>query len=477
MSTLSSIPFLRILEIVILSYFLLLNITYLITSIFSFRLLKQYAARLRSVNVEEILTSADAPPVTLLVPAYNEEKNVVDSVRAFLNLSYPEYEIFVINDGSTDETLALLKAKYNLERRHRAAPGDLPTEPVVATYQSKDYDRLWVIDKSNGGKSDALNAGLNFCRTPLYCGMDADTILEKDALIRIVRVFLEDVNTIAVGGILRVANGCDIRHGQINRVGMAKSALAKFQVIEYLRAFLTGRVVWAAFKGMLLISGAFGVFRRESVMEAGGYASHLNMLPTVGEDMELVVRLHRKCYEENRECQVKFIPDPVAWTEVPENIKGLAAQRDRWHRGMFESLFRHRKMLLNKKYGRVGMLAFPYYFIFELMGPLVELAPGFAEAVAPGGSVPPRLGQRLGIPQEASGYVGRGVGSHHRRECRRYRGTSVYGRISGGHRRRHVCESVSRTGGSVGGERRPLLLQTRHSLRGPLRHRRFTRWW
>ncbi|MBD3275334.1 MAG: glycosyltransferase, partial [Candidatus Marinimicrobia bacterium] len=260
------------------------------------------------------------------------------------------------------------------EKHPRAAPGNLPTEEIRATYQSRQYPRLWVIDKENGGKSDALNAGLNYCRTPLYCGMDADTILERDALIRIVRVFLEDVNTIAVGGILRVANGCHMENGRIQEVGLAKSSLARFQVIEYLRAFLTGRMVWAAFRGMLLISGAFGVFRRESVMAAGGYSSRKNLIPTVGEDMELVVRLHRLCYENNRPCQVKFIPDPVAWTEVPENIRGLAAQRDRWHRGMFESLSIHRKMFLNKKYGRIGLLAFPYYFIFELLGPLIELA-------------------------------------------------------------------------------------------------------
>jgi cellulose synthase/poly-beta-1,6-N-acetylglucosamine synthase-like glycosyltransferase len=225
-----------------------------------------------------------------------------------------------------------------------------------------------VIDKENGGKADALNAGLNYCYTPTFCAMDADSLLEPEALIRIVRPFLEDATTIAVGGILRIANGCRIENGRVVEVRLPKNLLARFQVLEYLRVFLAGRMGWASLDASLIISGAFGIFSREAVVSAGGYATD-----TVGEDMELVVRLHRYHREKGIPYKIHFVPDPVAWTECPESISVLARQRDRWQRGLYQTLTRHFRLLLNPRYGKAGLLAFPYFFFLEMLGPVIEL--------------------------------------------------------------------------------------------------------
>ena len=244
----------------------------------------------------------------------------------------------------------------------------MPTAQVRAIYRSRRFPNLKVIEKENGGKADALNAGLNYCQTPLFCAMDADSLLEPEALIRIVRPFLEDADTIAAGGVLRIANGCVVKQGRVIDVRLPKNFLAQLQVLEYLRAFLSGRMGWDALDATLVISGAFGIFKRSVVVDAGGYATD-----TVGEDMELVVRLHRYCRENDIPYRIHFVPDPVAWTECPESIAVLSRQRDRWQRGLFQSLIRHRTMLFNPKYGRAGMVAFPYFFFLEMWGPVIEL--------------------------------------------------------------------------------------------------------
>jgi cellulose synthase/poly-beta-1,6-N-acetylglucosamine synthase-like glycosyltransferase len=239
---------------------------------------------------------------------------------------------------------------------------------VRQTYRSRRYPHLWVIDKENGGKADALNAGLNHARTPLFCAIDADSILEREALARVVRPFLEDATTVAVGGTIRIANGCVVESGLVSRVGLPRNLLAKLQVMEYLRAFLGGRVGWDAIDATLIISGAFGLFRRSVVVAAGGFDP-----ATVGEDMELVVRLHRHCLDHRIPYRIRFVADPVAWTECPESLRVLGRQRERWQRGLTETLLRHRAMLLRPRYGRIGMVAMPYYFFLEMLGPLIEL--------------------------------------------------------------------------------------------------------
>lgn len=351
----------------VILYFLLLNGVYLAMSLFAYGALRRYALRLKTLDLERFLRTGGAPPITLLSPAYNEEATCEESVRSLLALSYPDYEILVCNDGSRDRTLEVLKEAFNLESVERVPVSDLPTAAVRAVYRSRRYPNLWVLDKRNGGKADALNAGINYCRSGLFGSLDADTLLEREALLRIVRPFLEDSTTVAAGGIVRIANGCTIRNGQVERVGLPRKLLPRFQVLEYLRAFLSGRMGWDALDATLVVSGAFGLFDRSTVVAAGGYATD-----TVGEDMELVVRLHRHCREEGTPYKIGFVPDPVAWTECPETVRGLGRQRDRWQRGLLQSLLRHRVMLLNPRYGRVGLLAFPYFFFLEMIGPLVE---------------------------------------------------------------------------------------------------------
>jgi cellulose synthase/poly-beta-1,6-N-acetylglucosamine synthase-like glycosyltransferase len=353
-------------NLLVIVYFVALNAVYLVTGLYAFRALRRHVMRLKSVDFEHLL-GAGGPPITLIAPAYNEEATCVESARSLLTLRHPDYEIIVVNDGSTDGTLARMTAEFDLEPSTRVPPAHIPTAPIRQVYRSRRHPNLWVVDKENGGKADALNAGLDYCRTPLFCAMDADSLLEPDALTRISRAFLEDASTVAAGGVIRIVNGCRVEAGRVEEVRLPRSLLARFQVLEYLRAFLAGRMGWDALGATLVISGAFGMFRRDAVVAAGGYATD-----TVGEDMELVVRLHRHFRSLGRPYRVVFVPDPVAWTECPERVRVLARQRDRWQRGLVESLTRHMPMLLNPRFGRIGLLAFPYFFFLEMLGPVIE---------------------------------------------------------------------------------------------------------
>jgi cellulose synthase/poly-beta-1,6-N-acetylglucosamine synthase-like glycosyltransferase len=353
----------------VLVYFLALNTTYLVSTLAAFRTLRRYTRRLRALDLDDLLGSPGIPPITLLAPAYNEEATCVEAIRSLLMLRYADFEVIVINDGSKDRTVERLREAFDLVRANRLTSGALPTAAVQAVYQSRTYRNLWVIDKLNGGKADALNAGLNFTRTPLFCAIDADSVLEYDALSRIVRPFLEDKTTVAAGGIIRIANGCTVQDGNVVAIHLPDKLLARLQVLEYLRAFLAGRMGWQAANATMIISGAFGAFRRDVVLAAGGYATD-----TVGEDMELIVRLHRHCRERKLEYQIGFVPDPVAWTECPVRLSVLRRQRDRWQRGLIETLVRHKAMLFNPRYGRIGMVAYPFFFFLEMLGPPIELA-------------------------------------------------------------------------------------------------------
>lgn len=352
----------------VLAYFVVLNAAYFAMSLMAFRALRRYSARLKSVDIQDFLASAGAPPVTLIVPAYNEEETVVDVVRALLTLNYPEYEIIVVNDGSEDSTLDRLKSAFDMGRAARMQVAEFETEPVREVLRSRWHPNLWMIDKENGGKADALNSGLAYCQTPLLCVMDADTLLERDALFRIVRPFLEDQRTVAAGGVVRVVNGCVVESGQVVDVRLPKSLLARMQVLEYLRAFLAGRMGWDALNATLIISGAFGVFRRSVAVDVGGFRTDL-----VGEDVELVVRMHRHCRDLGTPYRIGFIPDPVAWTQAPETLAGLGRQRDRWQRGLSEAVTLHRGMMFDPAYGRIGMIAMPHFFFLEMWGPVIEV--------------------------------------------------------------------------------------------------------
>ncbi len=308
--------------------------------------------------------------MTIIAPAYNEEATIVESVKSLLMLQYPVFEAIVVNDGSVDKTMEILKSTFDLRKIPVQLEEKLKCKDILGVYRSPTYPNLVVVDKINGGKADALNAGVNVSRYPLICTIDADSLVEGRALLRVTQPFLEQPDTtVAMGGVVRIANGCHIEGGRLLRVRLPKNWLAIIQTVEYLRAFLFGRTGWAALRSLLIISGAFGVFKKSAVIEAGGYSHN-----TVGEDMELVVRMHHLFRRQGRKYQIHFIPDTVCWTEVPESLKVLARQRNRWQRGLMDSLLWHRRMLFNPKYGAVGMIAFPFFFFIEMLGPIVELS-------------------------------------------------------------------------------------------------------
>jgi cellulose synthase/poly-beta-1,6-N-acetylglucosamine synthase-like glycosyltransferase len=351
----------------VLAYFLAINGVYLILYLISFFEVADYVRRDEFSGFSELFVSNYALPVSVIVPAYNEEATIVSSVRSFLTLRYPMHEVVVVNDGSTDGTLDVLLDEFDLYESDQPVRLSLETSPLRCVYTSV-HERLIVVDKVNGGKSDALNVGVCAASYPLVCCMDADIILEEDALLRIARPMIESGSAAAVGGIVRVANGCEFEKGRIVEVKTPKAVLPGLQIVEYLRAFIASRTAWSKLNCLLIISGAFGMFRRRDLISAGGYASD-----TVGEDMELVTRMHRVLLENDREYRISFVPDPIAWTEVPSTLRVLGRQRDRWQRGLIDTLIRHRKMIFNPRYRAVGLIALPYFLLFELLGPVVEL--------------------------------------------------------------------------------------------------------
>ncbi len=352
-----------------ITYFILTNIASFLMLFLSFNSIVRYLKRELFGDVEEIVKSELTMPVSVLAPAHNERETIIESVNSLLKLNYPAMEVIVINDGSEDDTLKRLIREFRLRRSRRIYIEEIKAKPVHGIYVSKrpELKNLIVVDKDNGGKADALNAGVNVSQYPLICAIDADCIMEDDALLKVVKPFLEDENVVGVGGIVRIANGCEIRRGRVKTVGLSRKALPVFQAVEYLRAFLLGRIAWSAINGLLIISGAFGLFRKDAVAAAGGYKHD-----TVGEDMELVTRLHRYMYDRKLPAKIVFVPDPVCWTQVPDNVKDLGGQRNRWQRGLMETMFIHRSMIFNSRYGKIGIFSMPYYLLFELVGPLVE---------------------------------------------------------------------------------------------------------
>ncbi len=353
----------------ILVYFLLINSFYFLFVVLSLVGIFRYQRMTSYVRMKEIFSLPLAKPISIIAPAYNEGAGILESVHSLLSLEYPLYEVIVVNDGSTDATLAKLIEEFDLRRTNRVFRKSIDTAPVRGIYISPKEPRLVVVDKVNGKKADAMNAGLNIARYPLFCAIDADSILDRDALLKVVRPFHEDPErTVGVGGVVRLSNGCVVKHGQVQRVGMPRNTLARFQILEYLRAFLGGRMGMSMLNCLLIVSGAFGVFRKDLAIQIGGYRK-----ATIGEDMDLVVRLRRHLHERKVRYRITFIPDPICWTEAPERYKDLARQRNRWHRGLVEVLTSNLKMLFNPRYGMTGMVAMPFYLFFEMLGPIIEL--------------------------------------------------------------------------------------------------------
>ncbi|MFH0989337.1 MAG: glycosyltransferase [bacterium] len=354
----------------VLLYFVFVNTVYTAFLLISIRAILYHIRHNAFSDYRKLVQSEITPPVSILAPAYNEEPTVVESVKSLLKLNYGKYEVVVINDGSKDQTLARMIREFELFRSNQFYRAQVAAKPVRGIYKSKkpEYRNLVIVDKENGGKADALNVGINVARYRYVCCIDADSLLEDDALQKVMKPFLEDESVVAVGGIVRIANGCEVVNGRIVNVGLSDKLLPIFQVVEYFRAFLSGRMSWHAYNGLLIISGAFGLFKKSVVLEVGGYRHD-----TVGEDMELVARIHRKMIEKNKPYRVVFVPDPVCWTEAPDSLKMFSRQRNRWHRGLLDTLLIHRKMLFNPKYGIIGLAAIPYFVIVELLGPVIEM--------------------------------------------------------------------------------------------------------
>ncbi|MCW5797069.1 MAG: glycosyltransferase family 2 protein [Nitrospira sp.] len=354
-------------EWLFLLYFLGLTAGYLMLDLIAIVYLRQY---LQERVLESLPTSYTGfePQISILVPAYNEAATIAGSIRSLLQLSYSEYEIVVINDGSKDATIEVLRKEFELFPFPEACHTQLPTAEIRAIYHSSLHANLRVIDKENGGKADSLNAGINLSLYPLFCCIDADSILQPDSLRRAVQPFLDDHRTVASGGTVRIANGCRVENGFLTKIGLPSNLLALFQIVEYLRAFLFGRLGWSPMNAMLIISGAFGIFRKEAVVTVGGYRSD-----TIGEDMELVVRLHRHLRLGDKSYRITFVPDSVCWTEAPEDLRTLKNQRIRWQRGLCESLINNVDLLWHPKGGTIGWLAFPFMAVFEWIGPAIEV--------------------------------------------------------------------------------------------------------
>ena len=361
------IPLLQTLTVLLFAYMVVYVLSQIVLSWLTWHQIN-VGRRYRRAEVREFLLTGNEPPVSVIVPAYNEELTIVATVKSMLQLRYAHYEVLVVNDGSKDDTLAALMKAFDLAPFPEVVPQHLPSATVRAVYRSAQHPRVRVVDKANGGKADAINAGINASRNPLFCCVDADSILERDALLRVVQPFIEDGRTVACGGTIRLVNGCTVDAGHIVRTGLPRNLLALFQTVEYVRAFLFGRMGWSSINALLIISGAFGLLHKATVVGAGGYRHQ-----TIGEDMELIVRMHRYLSARRIPYRIAYVPDPVCWTEAPEDIGTLRNQRIRWQRGLCESLWLNRGLLFHPRGGRAGWLAFPYFVLFEWAAPVVEL--------------------------------------------------------------------------------------------------------
>jgi len=357
-------------------YFLLINSLYTLFIFISFREVRKHVTTFTSHSVKTIITGVNYRPLSIILPAYNEEKVIIDSVKALMSLRYPEFEVIVVNDGSVDGTLEALKNEFRLIETNMPVRLSVGHKPVRGVYISYDYQNLIVVDKENGGgKFDANNAGVNVARYPLFCVMDADSLLDSEALIRATRLFVDDRSVVASGGIVRLLNGAVVKDGKVAELHAPKKFIERFQAIEYTRGFLSGRTAWNYFNSLMIISGAFGIFRKDMVIETGGYRK------CIGEDMDLVVRLHKYCKEKKIPYKILFASDPVCYTQVPSEWKSLLKQRSRWHKGLLDSLVSSRKMFLNPRYGWVGLFGMPYFALFEAVGPSIEFL-GYASFTA-----------------------------------------------------------------------------------------------
>lgn len=354
-----------------MAYTLMLTFVYLLQFLIAMIKIKRDRREEISDDSSRYEDSDNLIPISLVVPAYNEQEHIVHNVVSLLKLNYPVFEIIVVNDGSKDNTHKEIVEYFDLKQIEKSIKVSIPTQEIQGVYYNKNYPNLLYIDKLNGGKSDALNCGINASSYPLFACLDADSRIERDSLLKLGNIFLKDSSTVVAGGFVRIANGSVVEDGEWREFRIPKKMIERFQIVEYFRSFLYGRVSWG--NALLIVSGAFGVFLKEEVIKIGGYRTN-----TIGEDMEIVVRLHHelrkpKNKKNRKKYSIKFCPDAVCWTQGPMSMDDLRNQRRRWQVGLLDTLIHHAGMTLNPKYGTVGMLSFPYNWLFELLGAIVEL--------------------------------------------------------------------------------------------------------
>ncbi|MEG2338149.1 MAG: glycosyltransferase family 2 protein, partial [Clostridium sp.] len=350
-------------------YMFIYAVIFFFSVFFSIVDLEKFFKRRRFMNNMTISNKVNYVPISILVPAYNEEITIEESIGSLLHLDYPEYEIVIINDGSTDLTASKVIDKYNLKKIYRPIRKLVDSKEELDIYERRvDGVTITLINKENGGKADSLNMGINASKYPLFLSLDADSVLQKDTLSKIVEPFMEDDKTVAVGGNVKVSNSLIIENGQVVGKKSRTKLIVLYQIVEYYRSFLSTRVSFNRFNSNLIISGAIGLFNKHIAIQAGGYEAD-----TVGEDMEMVIKLHTYCIKNGMEYSIGYVPDAVCLTQVPEKYSDLKKQRRRWHMGLFQSLWKHKYVFVNPKYGQVGLIGYIYYVLFEFLSPIIEL--------------------------------------------------------------------------------------------------------
>ena len=351
-----------------LGYTLVLSFLYIVQLFISYLCIRHNFKRRPANDYIEYLDSDNLPPVSLLIPAYNEQENIVGNIEALLGIDYPEFELIVVNDGSNDQTHERVINAFGLYEIDYTMKVSIPIKKVHGVYYNPQYPNLIYVNKENGGKSDALNAGINMSVYPLFVCLDADSRLEHDAILRLASEFVRDSKTVVAGGFVRIANGSVIENGRWKSFEVPDKAVERFQIVEYFRSFLAGRVSWCLSNSLLIVSGAFGMFKKQTVINCGGYKTK-----TIGEDMEVVVNIHEQLRKNKRKYRIVFCEEAVCWTQGPMSLRDLRNQRRRWQIGMMDSLLHHKKMIFNPRYGVTGLFSVPYNWAFELLGAPIEI--------------------------------------------------------------------------------------------------------
>ncbi|HLF53153.1 glycosyltransferase [Flavobacterium sp.] len=359
-------------EFFITCYSFLYIATYSVLAILSYLAIKKYYNSKYFLLKEVLVKSNHSLGVSIVAPAYNEEKTIVFNVKSLLSQEYPKFEVIIINDGSTDTTLEKLIREFSLVKVAFFYQEKIPTKTVRGHYKSTNpiYSKLLIVDKENGkSKADASNAGINSAKYSLFLCTDVDCVLRRDTITMLAKPFIENtVKVIATGAAIRISNSCEFKDGMLYKSYYPDNFFARFQELEYIRAFLFGRMAWSQTNCLLLVSGGLGMFDKETVIEAGGYWHK-----SLGEDMDLITRMRKLMHEKNQKFLITYIPESLCWTEVPSTMNVFLRQRVRWARGLVQTLYLHKKIFLNPKYGRTGLIVFPYFVFFEFAVPILEL--------------------------------------------------------------------------------------------------------